>query len=370
MIANASRASMACRSNIQRGLALTLGLALLAGCKKDAAAPANELFPPTSAALLSSGSPTKDEDPSVLRARDGTMFLAWFSDRGNNPDIYITNTASGSNWSTPVRVTTNAGGDFNPSLMQDAQGTFHLTWFRWTAPFRGNIWYNSSPDGKTWNPGAEVQATNVNAVDDWVPTLVELPDGSLAIYFVSDLRDAVNRTNEIYVTFKRSGSTTWTAAVPVPGINSSTEHDHLPFAARAGNGIALVWVRHDTTQALPWVNPKSAVYFSTSTDGSNFAAPIRVTNDAGNVVNLFPGLFAQASGALSLVWLSTRSGPPRVYELPGIPLAFSGAPVENTALPGAGYSHRIAATPTPGVYLGVWVQGPDGSQDIYYRFYK
>ena len=357
------------RNVLQRQRACVLALTLLCGCKEDTQEPGNELFPPTGAALLSSGSPTKDEDPTMLRARDGTMFLAWFSDRGNNPDIYITHTASGSNWSTPVRVTTSTGGDFNPNLMQDAQGTFHLTWFRWTAPFRGNIWYNSSTDGKTWDPSAEVQVTTVSSVDDWVPTIAQAPDGSLAIYFVSDLRDAANRTNEIYVAFRRPGSSAWTAAVPVPGINSSTEHDHLPFAARTADRITLVWVRHDTTQALPWLNPKSAVYYSTSTDGLNFAAPTRVTNDAGNVVNLFPGLFAQASGAWSLVWLSTRTGSPKVFEVPLSSVSTAGAVTQNTAL-GDGYSHRIAATPTAGVYLGVWVQGPDGAQDIYYRFFK
>jgi hypothetical protein len=35
-----------------------------------------------------------------------------------------------------------------------------------------------------------------------------------------------------------------------------------------------------------------------------------------------------------------------------------------------GYSHKIAPTSTPGVYLAVWVQGPDGAQDIYYRFFR
>ena len=36
----------------------------------------------------------------------------------------------------------------------------------------------------------------------------------------------------------------------------------------------------------------------------------------------------------------------------------------------AGYSHRIAQTATPGVYVGVWVEGPEGAQDIYYRFFE
>ena len=114
---------------------------------------------PTEPRLLSTGSPTKDEDPSVLRARDGTMFVAWFSDRGGNADIYVTSTANGNDWTAPVRVTTHAGGDFNPHLVQDDQGTFHLVWFRWEALFRGNIRYNSSRDGRTWDPATEVAVT-------------------------------------------------------------------------------------------------------------------------------------------------------------------------------------------------------------------
>jgi len=42
---------------------------------------------------------------------------------------------------------------------------------------------------------------------------------------------------------------------------------------------------------------------------------------------------------------------------------------ENTHLV-AGYSHRIAATSTPGVSIGVWVDGPEGAQDIYYRLFR
>ncbi|HEU4388934.1 MAG TPA: hypothetical protein VFV34_14130, partial [Blastocatellia bacterium] len=41
-------------------------------------------FEPTDPILLSTGSPTKDEDPSVLRANDGSLYVAWFSDRGGN----------------------------------------------------------------------------------------------------------------------------------------------------------------------------------------------------------------------------------------------------------------------------------------------
>ena len=110
--------------------------ALLSACREPTTGANATVFVPTGARLLSEGSPTKDEDPSVMRAQDGTLWVAWFSDRGSNPDIYITSTSNGNDWSSPVRVTTSPDGDFNPSLFQDAQGTFHLTWFRWSGSTR------------------------------------------------------------------------------------------------------------------------------------------------------------------------------------------------------------------------------------------
>jgi hypothetical protein len=123
-------------------------LAWLAGaaCTEDPARPgADAVFQPTEPKLLSSGSPGKDEDASVLRARDGSIYVAWFSDRGNNSDVYITRTRNGTDWDAPARVTTSVHGDFYPNLYQNSGGRFHLVWFRWEAPFRGHIWYNSSP---------------------------------------------------------------------------------------------------------------------------------------------------------------------------------------------------------------------------------
>jgi hypothetical protein len=347
---------------------LAAGVLGCSGC--DPVAVDDSLFPPTAATVLSSGSPTKDEDPSVLRAQDGALYLAWFSDRGNNPDIYVTWTTRGSSWSAPVRVTTSPNGDFAPQLMQDESGVFHLTWFRWSAPNLGNIWYNSSPDGRTWSTANEVRVTNAFNVDDWVPSIVQTADGTLFVYFVSALRDPAAHS-DIFFAQKRPGQTSWSAVARVAGINSASEHDHLPFAMRTGNTITLVWVRHDASQALPWLNPKSHVYYATSTDGLTWSAPVRVTNDAGNVVNLFPGLYQEADGTWFLNWLSTRNGAPALFELRlGSIATFPIGLRQNPALPGAGYSHRITATATEGVYLGVWVQGADGVQDIYYRFYS
>jgi len=350
---------------------LVLSLITLTGSGKHRAqSDAGTKFKPTDVQLLSIDSPTKDEDPSVIRARDGTLFVAWFSDRGGNSDIYITSSNNGADWTPAVRVTASPDGDFAPSLFQDDHGLFHLVWFRWSALYRGHIWHNSSPDGLTWDQKTETQVTTGLDVDDWVPTITQAPDGSLLVFFVSEKRNAVNPTNDIYVARKAPADGLWGPAVAVEGINSATEHDHLPFAARTGDRITLVWVRHDTAQFLPWLSARSDLFYSTSTDGVSWKEPSRITSTNGNVVNLFPALFTNLDEQWYLEWLSTKSGQPKVFELPLVdagqyPLGL----VKNKKLR-AGYSHRSAPTSTPGVFIGVWVEGPEGAQDIYYRFFK
>jgi hypothetical protein len=179
-------------------------------------------------------------------------------------------------------------------------------------------------------------------------------------------------TSDLYVAVKRPESATWDPVVGVSGVNSPTEGDHLPFVTRTGNQFTLIWVRHDRSQPIPWADPppKSDLFYATSPDGLTWTTPRRITNEAGDAVNLFPALYQNLQGEWSILWLSTRQGSPKVFELP---LAKSDrypqGIVEDTVLP-PGYSHRIMATSRPGVYLGVWVQGPEGAQDIYYRLFR
>jgi len=327
-------------------------------------------YSPGNPTLLSTNSPTKDEDPSAVITADGKIFVAWFSDRTGNGDIYIAMTSDGKTWTAPVRVTSNAGGEFNPSLYLDNSGVFHLAWFRWTAPYVGNIVYNTSADGLTWNQGSEESVTTTPNVDDWVPTLTQAPDSTLLVFFVSAKRNTSDITNDIYVARKRAGQSTWDSAQYLFDINSNFEHSHLPVAYGSDSIVTLAWVRYDTTEATPWLNPKSQLMYATSWDGLSWSATSYITNEAGNVVNLYPSLYVDAFDRLTVVWLSTRvGGTPTVFE---IAMAFTSlypiGIVQDTMLP-AGYSHKIVPTSTPGVYFAVWVQGPDGSQDIYYRLF-
>jgi len=351
-------------------LALLLLIGSALACDEGTTDPDDTVvFRPTSPRVLSTGSPGKDEDPSVLRARDGMLYVAWFSERSGNSDIYLTRTRDGVTWEGARRITTHADRDHYPSLMQSADGALHLVWFRWTAGFAGTIWHARSADGTTW--GAEEPVTSDANVDDWVPTMAQTLNGTLRVYFVSDARNAMSPASDLYVASQAAGSSTWTAPTPVVGVNSNAEHDHLPAAARVNNEIALLWVRHDTSVPQPWLNPKSQVWYATSADGFTFSSAFPVTNDAGNVVNLFPTFYTATNGTSRALWITTRTGSPSVVELPvsGL-LSYPTGLKTLTALPGAGYSHRVARTSTPGVYLAAWVQGAEGIQDVYTRFFE
>jgi hypothetical protein len=324
---------------------------------------------PVGPRLLSVNSPTKDEDPSVICTQDGKVIVAWFSDRGGNADIYLTSTTNGTDWIPPVRVTTSPSGDFYPNLFQDYRGIYHLVWFRWTAPFRGNIWHNTSLDGLTWNQTNEERVTTEVETDDWVPTITQAPDGTLLVFFVSGRRNPANPTSDIYLATKRPGDLSWTRAIAPLGLNSSTEHDQLPFAAQTGDKITLVWVRHDTRTPLPWTNPKSDLFFSISADGRNWSLPKKITNELGDVVNLFPAIYQRAS-EWSLIWLSNKPGHPVLFEMPMANAGIYPTGRINNKRLRAGYSHRIAPTPAKGIYIGVWTEGPEGAQEIYYRLFK
>jgi hypothetical protein len=305
----------------------------------------------------------------VLRARDGRIYVAWYSDKGGNPDLYLTSTADGRTWTSAIQLTTHPEQDFYPSLVQDERGVFHLVWFRWSSANRGHIWYNSSPDGSTWTPAAETQVTTTPDVEDWVPSLVEPPDGSLLVYFVSALRSGTGGTADLYRARRAPGESQW-QVVPVAALNSSTEEDHLPVAARTPSGVSLVWVRYPHGPVVPWLSPRSDLFLATSADGLAWSAPRQVTSDADNVVHLYPDLVADAADSLSVVWLSTRQGSPRVFELPLADVSRYPTGVTPLGQLPAGYSHRLVETTTSGVYLAVWVQGPDGTQDIYYRLIR
>lgn len=328
-------------------------------------------FAPGSKTVLSVENPDhKDEDPSVILAQDGTLLIAWFSERNGNADVYVKRSKDGKSW-TETRVTNDPAGDYFPSLLQDAQGVFHLVWFRWTAFQVGSIWHASSQDGKTWGP--EERVTNVSDVDDWTPTIAESKAGDLLVAFASTKRNP-SAHSQLFLARKPAGQSAFAPAVELASLSSPSQDDALPAIARRGSELALGWVRCQPGGQDPCLVASSNLFFATSPDGTTWSAPLQITQDSpDDVVDTLPSLYPDSAGAWFLVWMSMRTGSLQATRLPltGVtdyPAAAQVLPVFE------GYSPHVAPTPTAGVFLGVWVEQTDPSddskKDVFYRFFS
>lgn len=330
------------------------------------------LFAPSEKQLLSDLNPDHlDEDPSVILAADGSLLVAYFSQRQGNPDIYVKRTTDGVSW-TETRVSTDPSADYYSSLYQDDSGVVHLTWFRWTAFQVGSIWHNSSPNGIDWDPDNETQVTLAPNVDDWVPTISGTAAGDLIITFASEKRNSA-ALSELYLSKKSAGASSWDAALPMADVNDPAAHETLPFVVRTGSELTLLYVKTDATSAVPWENASADVYLSKSSDGVLWSAPQRVTDDApATFVDVFPGAFPDLAGKWSMIWISNKTAGGGAYVMPLDAVAsYPTSAVANPIF--EGYSPRAAPTPTPGVFLGVWVEADpvdENKKDVYYRFFS
>lgn len=344
------------------------GFAISDGAPPDA--PGEAHFEPGEPMTLTGDNPEEDEDPSVLAAADGTMVVAYFGRRSGNGDLFVTTTRSGTSWTEPVRITESEWDDFAPHLIQTRDGWYHLTWFR-RAPaptYYAHVLHTSTRDLRVWNRVDEVEVADGDPIEDWVPTIAERPDGDLEIAFASRIRVA-DQPHDLYAVTSSDGGHTWSEVTPLAALNDPAEHDLLPYLARTGEDeLTLAWNRCDTSSATPWTNPTSDLLVATSVDGDAWSAPEAVTDDdEAGVLDVFPALFADHAGAWSYLWVTTAiEATGSVVDLP----VGGSYPADRGAIPEmTGYSPRIAATPTEGVFLGVWVEGETGAQDIRARFF-
>lgn len=343
---------------------LCLGALTITSCKKTPAEP-SENVSTTTPSLISTDNAGKDEDPSLL-ATPGKLFIAWFSERSQQQHLFVrSSTDNGKTWGPTNRITTVETGHFYPSLFLDSKGALHAVWFRWVQLFVGQIRHATSTDGVTWTLPEPVTVQFL--VDDWVPSITEAKDGTLLVYFVSQKRDLALGLNQIYLAAKAPGAAQWTTPVAVPGVNGGAKSNHLPYATRIGDEVALVWVRNDPPSLTPWLAPvpKSDVFFATSPDGKSFSNASQVTKEGAGIANVFPYLYQRHDNSWWLVWQSTRRGGAKVFEIAVAGLSnYPTGVVEDAWMP-SGYSHKIVRTTTPNEYLAAWVQGIDPTQDIY-----
>jgi hypothetical protein len=358
-------------------------LLALAACGQEEGDPLRRLEPTGELTLSPGNLGGQDEDPSPLIAGDGSLYVAWYSNR-NGPDvreIFLARSSDGRVWTDPpIQVTRSPQFSFYPSMVQDAAGAFHLAWWR-VIPISGGgttnrVLYKSSPDGVSWDLDREI--TVADGPGDWLPSLVHDRVGNrLLVYFVSPVRDAAGqvdlgeRVSRIYVAIDAGAG--FGPPQRLVGVNPDDSHNTYPHVVQRQDGrFLMTWTRYDASapndvlQVL--AEPSTQTLFSTSTDGLAWSPPAVMSDPAA--VDVLPHLYPEQDGPTwRVVWQTASASAP------------TGATVEMVAdgvypddlVPRpeiVGYSSFVLPTATPDIYWGVWVNGAAGRQKIRYEFFR
>jgi hypothetical protein len=285
----------------------------------------------------------KNEDPCLLRAKDGTIYMAWFSDRGGNPDIYINDSKDGGRtWSEPAAIIQGGGvGNFYPSLAQTNDGAFHLTWFRIDAKRRVfSVWYSNSGDARSWSKPRAV--TPLDKDYNWAPMIAASRDDSLWIAWAS------GRTGnkDIFLIQSKDGGRTWQDPVQV---TRHPFHDDLPKPAQKPDGtFILVWTRYKPSSKADYLSETADIYYATSRNGTAWSDPIAITRN--DYTDSIPELHSNIDRSeYFAVWCSAKgSFDLSLSDVKARPMHLLASSVE-------GYSLRVLPL-TDQDYLVVWVR--------------
>jgi len=245
-----------------------------------------------------------DDTPSIIQTNDGriwVVFLSWRSSP-NNPDIYyVTSSDGGATWSTATRLTTDSGFDLNPSIVQLSDGTIFVAWqsdriWVWD-PESGaeipqdDIFYKTSSDGgSTWSADTRL-TTNTN--DDSNPSVTQITDGKIWVTFVSNRHDP----RDIYYTTSSDGGSTWSADTQ---LTTYSGDDWAPSIAQTGDG--KIWVLFHSERDGNW----DIYYKTTSNRGVNWTPDTRLTDHPD--FDVVPSITQTAEGKIWVAFASYRAG--------------------------------------------------------------
>jgi len=364
-------------------LAVALLSMVACGPDEDDGDPLHRLEPTGELTLSPGNLGGQDEDPSPLIARDGTLHVAWYSNR-NGPDvreIFLARSSDGRTWTDPpIQVTRSPQFSFYPSLVQDTAGTFHLAWWR-LVPISGGgttnrILYKSSPDGVSWDLDREV--TVADGPGDWLPSLVhDRVANRLLVYFASPVRDAAGqvdlaeRVTRIYVAIDAGSG--FGPPRRLAGVNPDDSHNTYPHVVPRQDGqFLMTWTRYDAAapnDVLQVIGePSTQTLSSTSADGVNWTPPVVMSDPAA--VDVFPHLYPEQTGpAWRVLWQTASASAPTGATVEMV----AGGRYPDDLVPRpeiVGYSSFMLPTATPDIYWGVWVNGESGRQKIRYAFFR
>lgn len=118
--------------------------------------------------------PSRDRDPSIMQTTNGTIWVVWESNRTGDFEIYYkTSSNNGETWTQKRLTTYPSVNDQQPSVMQATDGRIWIVWVR-----NFDIFYTIY-NGTAWSP-EETITTDPDG--DWEPSIMQAKNGVWVVW--------------------------------------------------------------------------------------------------------------------------------------------------------------------------------------------
>jgi hypothetical protein len=274
--------------------------------------------------------------PAIVTDSSGAVDIAWMNFDGIH---FKRSTDGGANFSNPVSIPNDLSQNSLNNLLRmvvDPAGHIDLLWFRVLDSTDTTIGFNvsrSNDDGATFSAATEVAELPGTAAV--VATIIGRPDGSLIFTWIDATSNVLARSSTDGVTF----SAPIIIAAAIQGAAGEQA-----VVGPAGQ-VYVFWT------AAPTV-ANCSISFSSSADGSTYAAPKTISGGAG-ACNLQPAASVDSDGNLDVTWVADGNS---LYFTRSTDGGANFSTPINIATPANPTGDQVIAGPDGGIYL-LWTAG-------------
>lgn len=246
---------------------------------------------------LSATPQSQNVNPSTSTYKNGTLYVAFASNRTGNFNIFVKKYNTGMGWGPDYQVTVNTLDQIGNSIVAANDGSLWVFYDRQINPTTASLYYRVLHNGQT---PAEVQFTNTTTgVQDQQPSAYQMLDGSIVMVWTHT--DSSGNSNLYY---RKYSSGVWGSVVSI----TTSNLDSSPKIMQDQNTTLWVAFTHEIPQGGS--NFQNAVYYMYSINlGASWAPSSNLTGDACGTPcpnSMNPALAQFKDGRVYLFFSSNR----------------------------------------------------------------
>ena len=276
----------------------------------------------------------QNANPSLVQLANGTIAAFWGLKPSHSYEIFYAQYRT-SGWTAPVQITTTSLNDTSPSAAVGRDGTIWLVWSRWNStnhsvPAIKQLFYKTFKNG-AWSPEAQLTTDSNQNYG------VEVAMGKDGIVRVTWSKGAAGGTYQLYT--KTYNGAVWSPDTQIVSSSSTDEH---PSMMQDRNGtLWLFWGR--LIVVSPTVQYYALIGKYSYNMGATWSPEISLTNTSTSVDSFMPSAVQSSFGvkALWVFYTSNLSEPD--YDVFAL-MSTGVSPVHDVTISGVSSSNNLGTS--------------------------